>query len=341
MCLNTRPADYWTSNTGGWCGASEWTDLWGSDGPAYGKNNSWACTDQAQLPHCVYEDDMFTNFTVNAIRAHNASQPLFLYFAPHAVHLPLEVPAGQLQRFNFINGSDPRRRYAAMTNLVDAHIGAVVDALVARGMWDNTLLLLTADNGGPIFGQASTCKICDGSAGANNWPLRGGKHSGWEGGIRANAFVTGGFLPREQRGTARTGLVAIEDWFVTFCGLAGITDPSDARAAAAGLPPVEGFDMWPLVSGANLTSPRTEVVIGSHVGADGVGAGPAFVQGLIRADGWKLLWNNLTMNIWTGACVCGNSWRQDTAGTHTCCVFCSKGPFDPPSMHLTAHTSLP
>ena len=49
--------------------------------------------------------------------------------------------------------------------------------LVAGGLWENSILLLTADNGGPIFGQSSGCAKCDGSAGANNWPLRGSKHS--------------------------------------------------------------------------------------------------------------------------------------------------------------------
>lgn len=86
---------------------------------------------------------------------------------------------------------------------------------------------------------------------------------------------------------------------MTLCGLAG-ADPTDARAAAAGLPPVEGVDVWPLLSGANATSPRTEVVIGSHVGADGAGAGPTFVQGIITADGWKLLHSNMEMNVFTG-----------------------------------------
>ena len=49
----------------------------------------------------------------------------------------------------------------------------------------------------------------------NNYPLRGGKHDPWEGGTRAAAFLTGGFLPVHLRGTA-TGdkLVHISDWYV-------------------------------------------------------------------------------------------------------------------------------
>jgi arylsulfatase I/J len=84
-------------------------------------------------------------------------------------------------------------------------------------------------------------------------------------------------------------------------------DAEDARGNAAGLPPVEGFDQWPLLSGANATPPRTEVWLGSDSPRDGEGgrgarsgAPKTFVQGLIRADGWKLLHDQLTQDIWQG-----------------------------------------
>lgn len=212
------------------------------------------------------------------------------------------MPQAQLDAFAFIEpnatGTPPRRAYAAMANLVDRHVGRVVDALVARGLWDNTLLVLTADNGGPVFGQAAGCTLCDGSAGANNFPLRGGKHSNWEGGVRANALISGGLVPPAVRGTVADGLLAIEDWYVTFANLAG-ADAVDHRAAAAGLPPVEGYDVWPYLSGAAPASPRAEVWIGADSPAGGKPAQP-FVQGLIRADGFKLLYDALNMNIWTG-----------------------------------------
>jgi arylsulfatase A-like enzyme len=166
--------DYWTSTTTGWCGAGLYTDLWASSGPAYGLNSSWACSQAHQPASCRYEEDVFANFTLGALRAHDPAVPLFMYYAPHSVHAPLEVPAAQLAKFAFIKDA-PRQKYAAMVNYVDAHVGAIVAELKARGMWSNTLLVLSADNGGPIYGPASTCVKCDGSAGANNFPLRGGK----------------------------------------------------------------------------------------------------------------------------------------------------------------------
>jgi arylsulfatase I/J len=77
-----------------------------------------------------------------------------------------------------------------------------VDALVAKRMWENTLMVFTSDNGGPIYVPAS----------ANNYPHRGGKYSDWEGGVRTNAFVSGGWLHASARGSVHRGIVSIAYW---------------------------------------------------------------------------------------------------------------------------------
>ena len=80
-----------------------------------------------------------------------------------------------------------------------------MDKLKARKLWDNTLLLFTTDNGGSL--------ALDETAG-NNYPLRGGKGTKLEGGIRGTAFVNGGYLPDSRRGQKETGLMSIADWYV-------------------------------------------------------------------------------------------------------------------------------
>ena len=74
------------------------------------------------------------------------------------------------------------------------------------------------------------------------------------------AFVAGGYLPSAARGRRVQGLVHIADWLATLCALIGV-DPTDAVAAAAGLPPIDSLNVWPLISGANETSPRFEVPV--------------------------------------------------------------------------------
>lgn len=62
----------------------------------------------------------------------------------------------------------------------------------------------------------------------------------------------------QRVGSKLEGFLHVCDYYATFAYLAGV-DPTDERAAAAGLPPVDGVNMWPYLSGQVATSPRTEV----------------------------------------------------------------------------------
>jgi arylsulfatase B len=130
--------------------------------------------------------------------------------------------------------------------------------------------------------------------------LKGGKTSNHEGGVRGNAFVSGGLIPPARRGVKESGLVSIEDWYSTFCNLAG-APVEDTRAAAAGLPPVDSLDLWPLLSGANATSPRSEVVLGMPTISSSNSKGDPYtgVQAVVRSDGWKLVVGVTHQNVWT------------------------------------------
>jgi len=172
-----------------------------------------------------------------------------------------------------------------MVNHLDDMIGAVVTSLKSRDLFNNSLIVFSSDNGGPIYQN--------GSAGANNWPLRGGKMSNWEGGIRVNAFASGGAIPGALRGSRTQEYITLWDWYATFAAVAGV-DPTDYAAAKAGLPPIDSFNLWPLLSGQNKTGPRREIPLGSP-GLDQL----TTVQGLISGD-FKLLLGEVQQNIWTG-----------------------------------------
>ena len=96
---------------------------------------------------------------------------------------------------------------------------------------------------------------------------RGGKASAFEGGVRVNAFVGGGFVPESARGSTPVGLSAICDVYTTFCALGG-ADPFDSVGDANGLPPVDGVDLWSWIVGDTESSPRSEVPIGATVCTD-------------------------------------------------------------------------
>ena len=64
-----------------------------------------------------------------------------------------------------------------MVTATDDLVGQIKDALVAKGMWDNTVFIFASDNGGLATG------------GASNWPLRGSKKTYFEGGLRVPSFM--------------------------------------------------------------------------------------------------------------------------------------------------------
>ena len=91
-----------------------------------------------------------------------------------------------------------------MAYYMDDAVKTVVNAFKKKGLWDNTLVVFTSDNGGPTYAPGS----------ANNWPLKGGKYSDWEGGVKTVAFMSGGAVPEANRGTTFDGIVSIADWYV-------------------------------------------------------------------------------------------------------------------------------
>lgn len=77
--------------------------------------------------------------------------------------------------------------------------------------------------------------------------------------------VGGGFLPEAVRGTVISGLMTGWDWFATWAHLAGVDDITDRKAALAHLPQPDSINMWPMLSGASSSSPRSQVVVGSNI----------------------------------------------------------------------------
>ncbi len=317
--------DYWTSEgLGTKCdgGAQPVTDLWQStggragDGPAFGRNNSWACSQDNQAAGCVYEDAFLTQFVVDTINAHDPSRPFFFVWAPHSVHEPYEVPEAYLAKFSNIT-LELRQYYSAMVNFLDDQVGTVVAALKAAGLWDTMLFVASSDNGGPLANGDSSFPADRNGAGASNFPLRGGKIGNMEGGIRVNSFVTGGALPPAQRGSKTEAFISIADWYSTFCGLAGV-DPTDDHAKAAGLPAIDSVDQWPVISGATNASQRDELWIGSTDDSDR--AGNTLVQGLITtANGHKFLIGSIDPAFFQGPVFPNNSASAQTRQPHLDC----------------------
>lgn len=165
---------------------------------------------------------------------------MFAYVATTAPHIGSYIPDEI-----YFDGIPINSPFVALLKVLDIAVHNVTQALMRQGMWQHTLFIFTADHG-QVMGDIT------------NAPLRGSKGSGFEGAVRLPAFVNGGFLPPQVRGTRQSGMMHQADWYTTLCRLTGAS-PFDGPAAEAGLPQPEPFDMWSLVSGVASTSDRTEL----------------------------------------------------------------------------------
>jgi len=245
-----------------------------------------------------------------------------LYTAFQVTHNPLEVPQKYLDEYPEVYYGE-RKYYYAMTSYLDEAVGNIVDALKAKGIWENTLLVFSSDNGGPTYVDA----------GSNNYPLKGGKASDWEGGVRVTALASGGLIPQAVRGTKIEGYIHICDWYSTFCNLAGV-DPTDN---VPGLPPTDSLDVWPLITGQTTTSPRTEIPLSSFPYVNGVPQAVSFIEGP-----WKFIIGVIPFSGWTGPVYPNNTGIHLGAGyLQNCIGGCLYHIIEDPNEHYELSAAYP
>ncbi len=206
-------------------------------------------------------DEGYTTFLVadeaaKFIREHDGKKPFFAYVPFNAVHAPFQVPENYKQPYSNLQGN--RRTYAGMITAMDEAIGRIVAAVEARGWQGNTLVIFSSDNGGPNPGRLTS-----------NGPLRAGKGTVYEGGVKTCAFA---HWPGQIKSNSVVNApLHIADWYPTLLKLAG------ARLDQK-LPP-DGLDAWPAIS-AGAPSPHDAILIN---------ASPK--GGALRMADWKLVVN--------------------------------------------------
>ena len=127
----------------------------------------------------VYATDLHGDEAVRFLTdLRDPEKPFFLYVPFLAPHSPMQAPKALEDKYpHRPNRPLPAKTYAAMVDSLDQAIGRILDALETEGVADNTIVLFFSDNGGiEAFG-------------ASNKPLRGGKLTAFEGGVRVNALM--------------------------------------------------------------------------------------------------------------------------------------------------------
>jgi arylsulfatase A-like enzyme len=193
-------------------------------------------------------------------------QPLFLYVAYRAPHVPLDAPPKYLKRFP---GRMPerRRQALAMLSAVDDGVGLVMNTLKNHGLTEKTLVFYIGDNGAPLkIHKADTPGGGPGWDGSLNDPLNGEKGMLSEGGMHTPFVVS--WPDQIPGGQEYPHPISALDVAATATALANIkTKPGD----------LDGVNLIPFLSGHNKAAPH-DVLMWRWVS-----------QSAIREGNWKLL----------------------------------------------------
>lgn len=214
------------------------------------------------------DEDMADTFAARGVAfiEKNKGKPFFLYFATHDVHVP-RVPN---PRFAGKSGAGTR---GDAVEEFDWTVGQIIDALDRLKLTDNTLIIVTSDNGGVIddgYADGAPDHYKDDAQMSPNKPLKGFKGSLWEGGHRVPFIVR--WPGKTPAGATSATTVCYIDMLATCSAIVGKPLPDKAGP--------DSFNMLPA-----LTSPKPEkldrpFLIHQTNGAKGPWA--------IRKGPWKL-----------------------------------------------------
>lgn len=257
--------DYYTHRV---CGLTCGVDMRDTKGPV---NATWG----------QYSTHLFTKQAKSVIDNRDKSKPLFLYLAYQAVHFPVEVPEQYTRPYMHIQDEN-RRKYAGMVAALDEGVRNVTQHLEEAGLLKDTIIIFSTDNGGQTL------------FGGNNWPLRGRKHTYWEGGVKGVGFVTGN--PLGISNVTSNNFMHVADWLPTLLTATNCKKLNDT-------PPLDGLDQWNAIL-QKEKSPRSEVpfiIDPLHIPKSRPQYRSGFdisVQAAIRCGPWKLLTGDTGFSGW-------------------------------------------
>jgi arylsulfatase len=189
-------------------------------------------------------DRNITDRAVNYIGRHsNAEDPFFLYVGFTQFHPPWVIHPD----FEGISGAG---NYSDIKYEVDHNIGRILDTLDESGIADNTIVILTGDNGPGTLPQGNG--YATGEVGGSTGPWRGSLSTGFEGGLRTPAMVRWpGKIPA---GFVTDEIISVLDVYPTLANLVGEREriPDDR--------PIDGVDQSAFLLGKQAKSNREHVV---------------------------------------------------------------------------------
>ena len=176
-----------------------------------------------------YLTDYYTDEAIQVIEK-NKHRPFFLYLAHWAVHNPLQALKSDVAAISHHTTGHNLQVYSGMITALDRSVGRIVDALEKNGLTDNTLIIITSDNGG-----ASYIELAD-----INHPYRGWKLTHFEGGTHIPFMAK--WPDQIEAGTQFIPAVHHNDIFQTIAAAGNANVPKDRI--------LDGVDFLPFVNGS-------------------------------------------------------------------------------------------
>lgn len=230
----------------------------------------------------------------------DSNTSLFIYMAFQSVHGPCEAPQSFIDKYP-ATMQEGRRTFSGMVSALDEATQNLTSVLTTAGLWEDTLLIFTTDNGGNL------------KQNGNNFPLRGAKFSLWEGGTRGVGFVysaSDALIPKGMRGTSISSITHAADWFATILDAAGHVDALPTSA-------IDSKSMWPLLTGTATNGSGRDTLVHGAYGKSG-----KLTFGKIRWQQYNYYYGYPGLDDWTrvaplppdhgvGETVCSNGCLFD------------------------------
>jgi energy-coupling factor transporter ATP-binding protein EcfA2 len=199
-------------------------------------------------------EDRMAAEAVKWLQAQPDDQPFYLNYWQFSVHAPFDAKQELIDYYRpKIDRSSPQASptYAAMVHSLDDAVGTLLDAIDAKGIADRTVIVFYSDNGGNMYNGIRETGV-DGetyiTAPTSNAPLRGGKATMFEGGIRVPCVIC--WPGVTEPGSRSDELIQTSDFYPTFLNQLGIAMPANHA--------IDGIDITPALKGGHL-GPRGDL----------------------------------------------------------------------------------
>jgi len=175
-------------------------------------------------------------------------KPFYMNYWQFSVHAPFDAKQELIDRYRGkIDRGNPQcsPTYAAMVHSLDDAVGTLLDAIDGAGLTDSTAIVFISDNGGNMYNGIPEKDMAGReyvTAPTSNAPLRGGKATMYEGGIRVPCVVVwpGAVKP----GSRSNATIQSTDFYPTILKMLGLELPVDYA--------IDGIDITPALRGGNL-----------------------------------------------------------------------------------------